>query len=107
MAVDCFRYLGFKSLSEVDRLTILEYELLMEAYQLKMVDDNYHAHWQAFLNFAVQAKKKAGKRKERPVYSRFDKFFDYEKEIKKIKAKKKDKKERFSGIGKLLRKEGT
>ena len=80
---------------------------MMEACQLKMVDDNYRVHWQAFLNFAVQAKKKVGKRKEKPVYSRFDKFFDYEKEIKKAKNKKAEKKERFSGIGKLLRKEGT
>lgn len=107
MALDCFRYLGFKSLAEVDRLTIPEYELLMEAYRLKTVDDNYCAHRQAFLNFAVQAKKKAGNKRERPVYNRFDKFFDYEREIKKVKDKKKGTKERFSGIGKLLRKEGT
>lgn len=79
----------------------------MEAYQLKMVDDNYHAHWQAFLNFAVQAKKRSGKRNEKPVYNRFDKFFDYKEEIKKCKGKKANKKEKFSGIGKLLRKEGT
>ena len=72
--MDCFRYLGFKSISEVNRLTIPEYELMMEACQLKRVDDNYRIHWQAFLNFAVQATKKVGKRKERPVYSRFDKF---------------------------------
>ncbi len=105
--MDCFRYLGFKSIAEVDRLTIPEYELMMEAWQLKKVDDNYLVHWQAFLNFAVRATKKVGKRKERPVYSRFDKFFDYEKEIKKVKNKKAEKKERFSGIGKLLRREGA
>lgn len=107
MAVDCFRYLGFKNLSEVDRLTIPEYELLIEAYQLKMVDDNYHTHWQAFLNFAVQAKKRAGKHKEKPVYRRFENFFDYEKEVSKVKNPKKDKLGRFSGIGKMLRKEGA
>ena len=107
MAVNCFRRFGFKSFLEVDRLTIPEYETLIEAYQLKTVDDNHRAHWQAFLNFAVQAKKKAGKHKERPVYTRFDKFFDYKEEIKKIQGEKKDKKERFSGIGKLLRKEGA
>ena len=80
---------------------------MMEACQLKMVDDNYRVHWQAFLNFAVRATRKVGKRKEKPVYSRFDKFFDYEKEIKKVKNKKAEKKERFFGIGKLLRKGGT
>lgn len=107
MALNCFRYLGFKSLAEVDRLTIPEYELLMEAYQLKCVDEERQTHWQAFLNFAVQAKRKVGKRKEKLVYSRFDKFFDYEKEINRVKNKKGGKKERFSGIGRLLRREGA
>lgn len=91
----------------MDRLTIPEYELLVEAYRLKMVDDDYRIHRQAFLNFAVQAKKRAGKNKERPVYSRFDKFFNYERELKRVKGKKREKKERFSGIGELLRKGGT
>lgn len=91
----------------MDRLTIPEYELLMEAYQLKRVDEERQTHWQAFLNFAVQAKKKAGKHKEKPVYDSFSKFFDYEEELKKIKTKKKKEDGRFSGIGKLLRKEGT
>lgn len=71
-----------------------------------MVDENYHAHWQAFLNFAVQATRTVGKRKQKPVYSRFDKFFDYEKELEKVREKRSGKKERFAGIGKLLRKEG-
>ena len=72
----------------MDRLTIPEYELMMEAYQLKMVDDNYHAHWQAFLNFAAQAKKKVGKHKQKPAFSSFDKFFDHDSELKKVKEKK-------------------
>lgn len=77
--------------------------MLMEAYQLKVVDDNYRAHWQAFLNFAVQAKRMVGKKKQKPLYNRFDKFFDYEKELKKMQSKKNRGKEQFSGIGKLLR----
>lgn len=79
----------------------------MEAYRLKRVDEERQTHWQAFLNFAVQAKKKAGKRREKPVYSRFDEFFDYEKELEKAKKKRVKGNERFSGIGKILRKGGT
>lgn len=79
----------------------------MEAYELKDVDLHYRMHAQAFLNFAVKAMRKAGKNKQKPVYSRFDKFFDYEKEIRKAKERRNGKKDRFSGIGKLLRKEGT
>ena len=101
MALDCFRYLDYKSFAEVDRLTIPEYELLMQAVRLKQVDMDYRVHQQAFLNFAVKAEKKSGK-KSKPVYTKFKKFYDYEAEIKKATRKK--AKSRFAGIGKLLNK---
>lgn len=102
MALNCFRYLGFKSLEEVDRLTIPEYNLLMEAAQLKEVDKDYRNHLQAFLNFAVKAEKKAGKGKTKPVYQRFRNFFDYEKEVDLVKNRKK-KNERLSIIGRMMK----
>lgn len=82
-----------------------EYELLMEAVRLKQVDMDYRNHLQAFLNFAVKAEKKSGKNKSKPVYSKFKKFYDYEKELEKVKNPGKEK-SRFSGIGKLLKKGG-
>ena len=104
-ALNCFRYLDFKSFDEVDRLTIPEYRLLMEAVQLKQIDKDYRNHLQAFLNFAVKAEKKTGKNKTAPVYSRFKQFYDYEKELKKVQNKGNEK-SRFSGIGKFLKKGG-
>lgn len=101
--MNCFRYLGFKSFEEVDRLTIPEYNLLMEAAQLKQVDEDYRNHLQAYLNFVVKAEKKTGKNKSRPVYTTFKKFFDYEKAIEKVKNRG-NQKSRFSGIGKFLKK---
>jgi hypothetical protein len=95
--------LDFKSFAEVDRLTIPEYTLLMEAVQLKQVDTDYRNHLQAFLNFAVKAEKKAGKGKTKPVYRKFKQFYDYEDEVQKITKKDKGK-SRFSGIGKFLKK---
>ncbi|MFR9207033.1 MAG: hypothetical protein ACLVKR_01350 [Lachnospiraceae bacterium] len=74
IALNCFRYLDFKSFEEVDRLTIPEYTLLMEAQQYKQVDNDYRQHLQAHLNFAVKAEKKAGKNKTKPVYNRFKKI---------------------------------
>jgi hypothetical protein len=95
--------LDYKSFEEVDRLTIPEYLLLMEAVRLKQVDMDYRNHLQAYLNFSVKAEKKTGKNKSRPVYTRFRKFFDYEKAI--ANAKNEDKEQsRFAGIGKLLEK---
>ncbi len=83
-------------------MTIPEYELLMEAAQLKEVDNDYRNHLQAFLNFAVKAEKKTGKNKSKPVYRKFKQFYNYEAELRKVT--KKEKKSRFSGIGKLLKK---
>lgn len=96
--------MDFKSFSEVDRLTIPEYLLLMEAVRLKQVDMDYRNHLQAFLNFAVKAEKKVGKNKSKPVYTKFKKFYNYEEEIRKVTNKGKEK-SRFSGIGKFLKKE--
>lgn len=74
------------------------------------MDEDYRVHQQAFLNFAVQAKKKAGKNKERPVYSRFEKFFNYKKALNDVESKfegttstTRDN-SRFVGIGKYLKK---
>lgn len=64
---------------------------------------DYRNHLQAFLNFAVKAEKKSGKNKTKPVYTRFNRFYDYEKEIDKIKNKGKEK-SRFSRLSKFLKK---
>lgn len=97
--------MDFKSFEEVDRLTIAEYNMLMEAVQLKQIDKDYRNHLQAFLNFSVKAEKKVGKNKSKPVYTKFKKFYDYEKELNKVKEKDKNKENsRFSGISKFLRK---
>ena len=83
-------------------MTIPEYNLLMEAVQLKEIDKDYRNHLQAFLDFAVKAERKAGKNKSRPVYRKFKQFYNYEAELRKVKTGK--QKSRFSGIGKLLKK---
>ena len=78
---------------------------MIEALELRMLDDSQRQHSQAFLNFAVQAEKKVGKDKTRPVYRKFRDFFDFNAELKKMKQRKTQKKDaRFSGIGKILRK---
>lgn len=89
IAIDCFRYFDFKNLSEVDRMTIPEYKMMVKAYEYKAVDRNYYIHLLAFLNFAVQAQRSAGKGKTKPVYKRFSKFFNYEKEIKRVEEREK------------------
>lgn len=107
--MNCFRYFGFTSFEQVDKLTFAQYELLVRAHALREVDKDYRVHQQAFLNFAVKATKKAGKGKERPIYARFEKFFNYKRAIteteERLDGKKKEENSRFSGIGKLLNKQ--
>lgn len=65
-------------------MTFAEYELLLEAHDLREVDLNYRAHQQAFLNLSVKATRKNGS----PVYRTFRKFFNYRKEIDRVKNKR-------------------
>ena len=106
MAKNCIRLFGITDLSLIDNLTIAQYEIMMEALDLRQVDENFQAHRQAFLNFSVQAEKSTGKGKTKPVYRRFRQFFDYDEELAKAdnRRKKSKKKSRFSGIGSLLKK---
>ena len=69
-------------MEQVDRLDIPEYELLMQAMEMRQVDEEYRTHEQAFLTVAARATK--GK-KGTPVYKRFKDFFDYDGAIRKVK----------------------
>jgi len=77
----------------------------MEAENLKQIDKDYRNHLQAFLNFAVQGKKKAGKNKERPVYRTFKAFYDYEEILSRYKNNDK-KSSRFDMLSKHLKERG-
>lgn len=77
-------------------MTIPEYNLLMEAVRLKQIDMDYRNHLQAWLTFSAQATKKKGQ----PVYAKFKKFYDYEKNLKEVTKKK--EKSKLSGLAKFL-----
>lgn len=101
--MNCFRYFGFKSLDEVDRLTIAEYEMLCEAEQYKQVDKQKDIALNAWLTFVASAKKKKGKNLV-PVYPTFESFFDYAKEIRRLKGESVNElKERYKAIQERLK----
>lgn len=58
----------------------------MEAAEYKRVDTDYRVHQLAYLNFAARATKRRGK-SEVPVYDKFSKFYNYPKELDKVKNK--------------------
>ena len=104
MAINCFRYLGFSSFEQVDQLNLNEYEIMMEAFNLRQVDQEFWIHLQAFENYRAQATTTSGKH-TRPVYTTFKKFFDYEAELKRVQKKQDTEPQKFSGIGNLLKKQ--
>lgn len=105
MAINCFRYLGFTSFEQIDKLTLSQYKVMMEALELRMFDQNYREHRQAYLDFAVRAEKSAGKGKSKPVYKKFRQFFDYERELERVKRRKEKQESRFAGLRQFLSKE--
>lgn len=73
----------------------------MNAAKLKQIDMDYRNHLQAWLTFSAKATNKNGK----PIYKKFSKFYDYEKEVEKLKSNG-EKKSRFSGLSKFLKRGG-
>lgn len=100
VAMTCFRYLNFKSLEQVDNITPYEYRLLMKSKKLQIVDKQYEIHLQAYLNMSAQARRRAGK-KMKPVYTKFDKFFDYQKQLDRVMGIK--KKSKFDGLAQFIK----
>lgn len=66
---------------EIKRTTLADFEVMQKAKELQQIDEMYKASLQAWQNAVVRATDKKGSSK----YKRFKQFFDYEKEIKKVK----------------------
>lgn len=77
-------FLGFTSLEDVDDQSFEEYELRMEAYALKDAYLSKLAAQAAFFNQVMKSTKGSGSN-TRLVYDRFDKLYDYEKAVTKIR----------------------
>lgn len=90
--MNCFRYLGFTSIQEVNYLMLFEYNLLMKAYQLREVDKEYWVHREAWANNEVKATKRQGKEIV-PVYKTFKQFFDFEERLNEVKNSDKEAKQ--------------
>lgn len=82
-------------------MTLSEYALQVEAWNLAEVDRQYWTHLQAYLGLAVKATKG---RKQKPKYSSFDKFFDFDKELNRRKQViYGEKKSRFPSLSKHIK----
>lgn len=99
IATNCIRFLDL-SIEEIDRLTIPEYNLLMNAQELREIDKAGERHQVAWLTVSAGATRKDG----RPVYKKFKDFFDYEAEIRKAKSRRQKKvPNKFSNLSKHMK----
>lgn len=71
-------------MSDIEEMTLYEYELKMRAYRLKRIDEELRMHQQAWLNQRVKSTDKNGK----PIYREFKQFYDYEKELRALDTPK-------------------
>lgn len=78
-------YLGFHSIEDIENMGIAEYQLRMEAYNLKRVSEERDIALQAFLNQSVQATKGSNKHPV-PKYKKFSQFFDYDKFVDDVRG---------------------
>ncbi|MCP8876509.1 hypothetical protein LOX59_00230 [Latilactobacillus curvatus] len=65
-------------------MTMVEYQLRLEAYQLKKAEQQESIALQAWMNQAVQAT--TGGKKPRPKFKSFTEFFDRQSEIDRVRS---------------------
>ena len=89
------RYLDMHDFTEINRMTMYEFCVRMQAARLRQVDREYELHLLAWGCWDVQSMKKQGKKRV-PVYQTFRQFFDYEAREKEAYTGKQAEK---TGIG--------
>ncbi len=82
MIVTGLHKLGFVTIEEVGRLSLEEYDIYVEAAQLREYDQQRLIHMQAWANQTVKATNRSGKQSK---YRKFSDFYSDEKQIRKIK----------------------
>lgn len=92
--MQCFRYFNFTSFQQIDELTVTDFETLMEAATYRELDRTENAHMIAWQTMRAQAKKTVGKGKQKLVYTRFKRFFDTDRQLRRIKKLFEERKKR-------------
>ena len=84
--MNCIRFLGYSSIRDFEKLTIPEYELLMEGAAYRKVDMEYWANRVAWLTMVAKSKKKSGK-KLVVVYKKFRQLFNIDAVVRELEGK--------------------
>ena len=85
IVLNSLAYLGFSSMREIEKMTLNEYLIRMEAFQLQTIKRNEELAYQAWLNQQVQATTGSPKT-PKPKFKEFRKVFDSEKMIDEVRS---------------------
>lgn len=76
--VSVLRFYPNMTIKDAERTTLADFEVMLKAHQLRFVDKQLELHLSAWLNQQIKGTTRDGK----PIYSNFQKFFNYEKLIR-------------------------
>ena len=85
IVLNSLAYLGFSSMREIEKMTLNEYLIRMEAFQLQTIKRNEELAYQAWLNQQVQATTGSPKN-PKPKFKECRKFFNSEKMIDEVRS---------------------
>lgn len=85
IVLNSLAYLGFFSVTDILRMSIVEYQLRFEAYQLRRAERHEELAMQAWYSQMVKSTKGSSKH-PKPRFSRFDELYDREAEINKVRS---------------------
>lgn len=77
--------LGFSNIEDIKRMTLREYQLRLEAYQIRRVNEQESLATLAWQIQSVQATKGSSKH-PKPVFEKFRDFFDTQKYIDQVRS---------------------
>lgn len=83
---------------EAKRTTLADYEVLVDAYQQRQVNERFIASYTAFQIAKAQSTDAKGKM----IYNSFNKLFDYEKELNQLKETEIKKSKKANKVNKNL-----
>lgn len=78
-------YLGFSRIEDIERMGLKEYQLRLEAFKIRQIEEERRVASQAWNNERVKATKGSPKHPKR-VYREFRDFFDTQKAIDEVRA---------------------
>lgn len=75
--INCFQYLGFKSVKEILESEFKDYLMRMESVRRNKLESERDLHYSAYLNMVVESTEEKQKGKREPVFKTFNDFFNY------------------------------